>query len=105
MTAPMQWQQLQFVHKLPLGQSRHCGVHSVVVQWDAFGILYFQFLPLSLIRCTSRFIKRRADATSKKYQLPPFHFYTLNPCPLPLPDDSKFAARQQNEKKRAKSRN
>lgn len=119
----MQWQQLQFVRACPGGKKRQARRQLQLaalqgLQWDTVGysgthLAYFTFnfcpllslslslsLFLSLFRCTSRFIKRRADATTAAAAAPPR--LPAPPAPRSAFDASKFAARQRNEAMRTK---
>lgn len=134
MTAPMQWQQLQFVRACPRGKKqareaaagrvwlqlalapwsslqlvvRLVGHIYVRVQWAAFGLLYFQFLPLSAFAALRASLKggrmqpQSNNSSSSSRSSSPHNFPSL---PRPACDAGKFAARQRNEAMRTKSRN
>lgn len=78
----------------------------VRVQWAAFGLLYFQFLPLSAFAALRASLKggRMQPQSNNSSRSTASHTLSLrHPCPAC--DAGKFAARQRNEAMRTKSRN
>lgn len=114
MTAPMQWQQLQFVRACPRGKKqakeaaagrvwlqlalalalwsslqlvvRLVGHIYVRVQWAAFGLLYFQFLPLSAfaaLRASLKGGRMQPQSNNSSRAAGAALPTTFHPCPAP----------------------